>query len=67
MGNNDDLNKFNVDFYPKEIFLKAKISLVVNLAAQAGVRYSIENPSAYVNSNLVDFAILLSDAELACR
>jgi UDP-glucuronate 4-epimerase len=32
---------------------------VVNLAAQAGVRYSIENPLAYVNSNLVGFVNLL--------
>lgn len=33
--------------------------VVVNLAAQAGVRYSMENPSAYVNSNLVGFVNLL--------
>src|SRR6516165_1421189 len=33
--------------------------VVVNLAAQAGVRYSIENPLAYVNSNLVGFVNLL--------
>ncbi len=36
---------------------------VVNLAAQAGVRYSLENPMAYVDSNLVGFAHLLE----ACR
>ncbi len=33
--------------------------IVVNLAAQAGVRYSMENPSAYVNSNIVGFVNLL--------
>jgi UDP-glucuronate 4-epimerase len=32
---------------------------VVNLAAQAGVRYSIENPDAYVDSNVVGFVNLL--------
>ncbi len=37
--------------------------VVVNLAAQAGVRYSLENPSAYVESNLVGFANVLE----ACR
>ena len=36
---------------------------VVNLAAQAGVRYSIENPSAYIKSNLVGFSNILE----ACR
>jgi len=35
------------------------ISIVCNLAAQAGVRYSIENPQAYIDSNLVGFANLL--------
>lgn len=34
-------------------------NLVVNLAAQAGVRYSLRNPAAYVNSNLVGFVNLL--------
>lgn len=34
-------------------------NLVVNLAAQAGVRYSLKNPAAYVNSNLVGFVNLL--------
>ena len=38
-----------------KIFLKYKFSRVVNLAAQAGVRYSIENPFSYLNSNLVGF------------
>jgi UDP-glucuronate 4-epimerase len=34
---------------------------VVNLAAQAGVRYSIENPLAYINSNIVGFAHILEE------
>ena len=40
-----------------------KPDIVVNLAAQAGVRYSIENPAAYVESNLVGFFNILE----ACR
>ena len=42
-----------------ELFRKYKFNKVVNLAAQAGVRYSIENPSSYINSNIVGFANLL--------
>ncbi|EDN71396.1 NAD-dependent epimerase/dehydratase [Beggiatoa sp. PS] len=42
-----------------ELFAREKINKVVNLAAQAGVRYSIENPYAYVDSNLVGFVNLL--------
>jgi UDP-glucuronate 4-epimerase len=40
-------------------FEKAKPDLVLHLAAQAGVRYSLENPSAYVQANIVGFANLL--------
>ena len=45
------------------LFEKEKPEIVVNLAAQAGVRYSIENPQAYVDSNLVGFFNILE----ACR
>ena len=41
------------------IFNNTKFDVVVNLAAQAGVRYSIENPHAYVDSNIVGFVNLL--------
>lgn len=41
------------------VFSKHKPQRVVNLAAQAGVRYSIENPLAYINSNIVGFAHIL--------
>ena len=41
------------------IFSKHTPKKVVNLAAQAGVRYSVENPSAYVDSNIVGFANIL--------
>jgi UDP-glucuronate 4-epimerase len=40
-------------------FLQHKPRKVVNLAAQAGVRYSIENPAAYIHSNLVGFGHIL--------
>ena len=39
-----------------EVFARHRPQRVVNLAAQAGVRYSIENPMAYVDTNLVGFA-----------
>ncbi|MCG9095360.1 NAD-dependent epimerase [Laribacter hongkongensis] len=43
----------------KEVFTKHRPQRVVNLAAQAGVRYSIENPLAYIQSNIVGFAHIL--------
>jgi UDP-glucuronate 4-epimerase len=42
-----------------ELFARSHFDKVVNLAAQAGVRYSIENPHAYVDSNIVGFVNLL--------
>lgn len=45
------------------IFAKYKPHVVVNLAAQAGVRYSITNPDAYIQSNLIGFYNILE----ACR
>ena len=44
-------------------FTENKIAVVVNLAAQAGVRYSITNPDAYIQSNLIGFYNILE----ACR
>ena len=43
----------------ERIFKEKQIDVVVNLAAQAGVRYSLENPHAYVESNLVGFVNIL--------
>ena len=57
-------NKINFKFYKckienkkkvENLFKKNKFDIVINLAAQAGVRYSIENPDAYIQSNLVGF------------
>ena len=46
-----------------DIFFNYKPQIVVNLAAQAGVRYSITNPDAYIESNLIGFYNILE----ACR
>ena len=45
------------------LFAKYKFDIVVNLAAQAGVRYSIANPDAYIQSNIIGFYNILE----ACR
>ena len=47
----------------EKIFTENNIAVVVNLAAQAGVRYSITNPDAYIESNLIGFYNILE----ACR
>lgn len=46
-----------------KLFKKEKFDIVCNLAAQAGVRYSLENPETYVDSNLVGFLNILE----SCR
>ena len=46
-----------------KLFVENKIDVVVNLAAQAGVRYSITNPDVYIESNIIGFYNLLE----ACR
>jgi len=43
----------------EDLFAREKFDRVIHLAAQAGVRYSIENPHAYVNSNLTGFMNIL--------
>lgn len=45
----------------EDVFRDHKPSKVVNLAAQAGVRYSMENPMAYINSNIVGFTNILEN------
>ncbi|MBR5432842.1 MAG: NAD-dependent epimerase/dehydratase family protein, partial [Bacteroidales bacterium] len=49
--------------FVEELFKTEKFDIVVNLAAQAGVRYSIENPDAYIESNIIGFYNILE----ACR
>ena len=55
-----DLNNHEAIF---NIFKKNNFDIVINLAAQAGVRYSTQNPRAYIESNLVGFSNILE----ACR
>src|SRR5690625_2431240 len=46
-----------------KLFAEYKPNIVINLAAQAGVRYSIENPDVYIQSNILGFYNILE----ACR
>lgn len=50
----------------KDLFNQHDFDIVVNLAAQAGVRYSLENPNAYIVSNLVGYANILECCRHAC-
>ena len=67
LKNFDNFTFHKVDLKDKNeidyIFAKFRPTHVINLAAQAGVRYSIENPFAYVDSNLIGFMNILE----ACR
>jgi UDP-glucuronate 4-epimerase len=64
---NKNYTHFRCDISDKKtidsIFKKNKPEKVVNLAAQAGVRYSMENPQSYVDSNIIGFTNILE----ACR
>lgn len=53
--------KLNLEDYDEltEVFRKERPDIVINLAAQAGVRYSLENPRAYIDSNIVGFMNIL--------
>ena len=65
LENINDLKKvFKGIFNKKKIISNFRISIVVHLAAQAGVRYSIENPSAYVQSNLVGFCNIIEECKI---
>jgi UDP-glucuronate 4-epimerase len=59
----DNFSFYKMDLADKEalenIFESTRFDVVVNLAAQAGVRYSLENPNAYVDANIVGFVNLL--------
>ncbi len=60
---------FKIDLINKdllfEIFKKYKPRTVINLAAQAGVRYSLENPGAYINSNILGFYNILECCKMS--
>ena len=59
ISNNENFKFEKIDISDRQLledfFSNNKIDMVVKLAAQPGVRYSIENPYAYMNSNLVGF------------
>ncbi|QXN87172.1 NAD-dependent epimerase [Tetragenococcus halophilus] len=59
--NNFTFYKLNLEDYEglNQVFSDEQPSVVVNLAAQAGVRYSLENPHAYIDSNIVGFMNIL--------
>ena len=61
----ENYSHFKIDIESKEalseVFNQHQFDVVVNLAAQAGVRYSIENPSAYINTNIVGFGNILEE------
>ena len=67
IGNHPSFSFLKMDIVDRDginrLFEKENFDVVCNLAAQAGVRYSIENPAAYVDSNLVGFFNVLE----ACR
>ncbi|MGM8216833.1 GDP-mannose 4,6-dehydratase [Bacillaceae bacterium W0354] len=70
LGNLEPYDKFTFikgDISDKDLVMKTfeeyKPNIVVNLAAQAGVRYSIENPDVYIQSNIIGFYNILE----ACR
>ena len=54
---------FNSELFHKSDRLNSRISIVINLAAQAGVRYSIENPYTYIQSNIVGFCNLIEECK----
>jgi len=63
--NNKKYKHYKIDLTNKQkldkIFKKEKIDKVVNLAAQAGVRYSLENPHAYIETNIHGFMNILEN------
>lgn len=60
---NPQFNFYKIDIQNREllekVFKSNKIDYVINLAAQAGVRYSIENPDVYIDSNIIGFYNIL--------
>tara|TARA_Y100001968_G_scaffold280565_1_gene277217 strand:+ start:87894 stop:88925 length:1032 start_codon:yes stop_codon:yes gene_type:complete len=63
LNSNGSWNFYEIGIENKDeminIFSRESPEIVINLAAQAGVRYSIENPNAYIQSNLLGFANVL--------
>lgn len=67
IGSPNQFHFYKLDLVDRDgintLFTEIKPEIVINLAAQAGVRYSLENPHSYIDSNLVGFTNILE----ACR
>ena len=65
--NNNQFSFYKVDLCNtselSKIFKNNKIDFIIHLAAQAGVRYSLENPSAYIDSNIIGFMNILGECK----
>ena len=68
-NNNWEFQKLSIDNINalNKIFSDKKPNIVINLAAQAGVRYSIKNPASYVSSNLIGFFNISRIAKTSSR
>ncbi len=62
---NYNFKKININSFKKveKFFLKNKFDLVIHLAAQAGVRYSLKNPSVYIDTNLRGFFNIIENCK----
>ncbi len=67
LRNQKNFEFFKLDLLEKnklnDLFKKMKFNIVFNFAAQAGVRYSFENPESYINSNIIGFNNLLNSVK----
>ena len=67
LSNNNQFVFYKVDLCNtselSKIFKNNKIDFIIHLAAQAGVRYSLENPDAYIDSNIIGFMNILGECK----
>jgi len=67
LRNQKNFKFFKLDLLEKsklnDLFKRMKFNIVFNFAAQAGVRYSFENPESYINSNIIGFNNLLNSVK----
>ncbi len=60
----DIVNNYQIKkIFEDNLKSNTKIKIVINLAAQAGVRYSIKNPSAYIQANIVGFSNIIEESK----
>ena len=67
LSKNSNFSFFRIDLCNgnklSKIFKNNKIEFIIHLAAQAGVRYSLENPNAYIDSNIIGYMNLLEECK----